>query len=1010
MRSNETIWSVVKRRCTPKRRDAITPLRYFLINLNNPHAILLSGGQPHSSLDEASARHLEEAVAGHYLSTPNFGKADAADWLNLISSAVREFQNEGISISPTWVIPFAGPSPSPFNEISISEATQVHTWRASLQRWIINDAASASRAEFQAGVLLSSLLHGMLIDSVKIKRLLRHLCRNLEPELSLDAAFISFRLPFDGLGDHHLQRWQMDSITEMLYWRAIRLDGADLESAELYEMVKRILTRNGTNALPFPKQFSKLVKITATWWATRSCQTETLSSSRVIQAHAFREVAWNRLSAHPGPLSPQYIRALPNPNNHEEDGTSDDTLNHDQVRLLFPWFGEALSILEQETSTTDALAAISIVQRDANPENASTYLNWLTWLLQGKSSSGVSLGLSTIYQRFTATVTQLLATMNQDDDPAQLGTPALADIYAELTNDPMPGVSLSHLKEGLRDFHAFLVKTLNHPPLEREIEVLGNDASLKPVDGNIITFDDYVAIRALLKKRKTKRHVSDEEVEICQIVLMLAFKAGLRRMEIFGLRLSDFQDAPGLVLTISPHEYRGLKTTSSERVIPLRPFLNFEERCLLKRFVTARRRSEASSDRACDFLFRQFGQEKSESWISKMYTLIRNAIREHTNDDGLYMHHLRHSFASWTYLRLRTPDYPELAQAFSHLPETHRHLLNGRKLRLLLLYNDPSNTRRYGHVVARLLGHSSPIVSFNHYIHCCDLIAGSIASRESKAIEDQVLVAASGLPKSTAYENLAKNIQLLVRRTRQKNRQEQAAVNRQPGRRGAPRKEESAEIEKQWIPFQLQMDVLAILSKPDATSHSASDALQIPLELVDRIVESIKLRGSRFAVSDQDGKVRNPPRPPHTTQEQALFVALEARLKRLFACDRDLYEKGIEIHLSHVVLQKFDVRFRGKDEFQLLKRYLKFLKALDVLESQLMWVLRQKDTMDFPGWCDINRLPLIPTTSKRITPPKPEKAEFFADTIGVQMLAPDNNNGFGKHLVSNMLLASTMLS
>lgn len=373
------------------------------------------------------------------------------------------------------------------------------------------------------------------------------------------------------------------------------------------------------------------------------------------------------------------------------------------------------------------------------------------------------------------------------------------------------------------------------------------------------------------------------------------------------------------------------------------------------------------------------------------------------------MHHLRHSFASWTYLRLRTPDFPEFAQAFSHLPETHQHLLSSRKLRLLLLYHDPNNTRRYGHVVARLLGHSSPIVSFNHYIHCCDLIAGSIASRESKSIEDQVLVAASGLPKSTAYENIAQNIQLLLSRIRQKNRLKQAVSNVQPRRRGPPRKEESAEIEKQWIPFQLQLDVLAILSKPNATRQSACEALQIPLELVDRIAESIKLQGGRFSVYDQDGKVANPPLLPHTKQAREFFVALEARLKRLFACDRELYEKGIGIHLSHVVLQKFDVQFSGKGEFQLLKRYLKFLKSLDIMESQLKWVFRQKDTLNIPGWCDINRLPLIPASAKRIAPPKPEKAKEFSDTIGVQILSHENDNGFGKYFVSSILLASAML-
>lgn len=1009
MRSHTEIWTAVEKRCTPMRQDAIAPLRYFLATLNNPHAILLTGGRPASPLDDLSARSLEDAIGGHYANTPNFRKADAASWLNLISSAIKEFLNDGLAVSQTWVIPFAGPGPSLFNERAVLDATQVHLWRESLQRWIINDASTASRAEFQAGVLLSSLLHGMLVDSVKIKRLLRHLCRNHEPEVALDAAFISFKLPFEGLGEHHLQRWQLDRITEMLYWRAIQIGGADLESAKLYDTVKRILTRHGTQGHALPKQFAKLVKITATWWAARSSQTETVTASRAMHAHAFREVAWGRLTASADPLDPHYTRALPGSNYSEEDEPSSENLAQQEIRLLFPWFGEALSVLEQTQSTAEALESLSAANSIAEPEYAHPYTNWLKWQLQGKSSSGANLSLNIIRSRFSATVTQLLAVMGEVN-PSQLQAPALIDYYTEAAYDLIPGGSISDLKVGLQDFEAFLAKTLRRPPLGREIGMLGNDANRKPVDGNIITFDDYVCIRKLLETRLAKRHVSKEEVEICQIVLMFAFKTGMRRMEIFGLRLSDFQDDPGLVLTVSPYADRGLKTSSSERVIPLRPFLNFEERVQLKRFIAARRDSVASSSEEKDFLFRQFASEKSESWINKIYTLIRNAIRKHTKDEALYMHHLRHSFASWTYLRLRSPAFPELAQSFSHLPQTQKYLERSRKLRLLLLYQDPDNTRRFGYAVARLLGHSSPLVSFNHYIHCCDLIAGSIAARETRSVEDQVLIAASGLPKSTAYENLAQDAQQLVRRVRQKHRQQATKATKATRGRGAPRKEDADIIAKHWIPFQTQLDALAILSKSEVSRETLIQVLEIEPEQLEQIENTMRTRGKRFAVTNKDGMIANPLRMPLDKKERVLFWELEAKLKRLFSCDRDLFGKGIEIHLSHVVLQKFDVKFSGKEEFQLLKRYLKFLRALDITASQLKWVFRQKDSSDLPVWCNLAVLPLIPTTGKRLAPPKQENAKAFADTVGVQMLTQHNDNGFGKHLLTLMLLASTVLA
>lgn len=1007
MRTHNEIWSAVQKRCPKSRREAIPELRSFLLGLNNPHAILLSGVLPTAATNSDSARHLEEAVAEHYRKHPKFSKADAANWLSLIASAVTEYISDGAAVSQTWVVPFAGPAPSIFNEIAVEDATEVLEWRQALHQWIINDAASASRREFQAAVLLSSLLHGMLIDTVKIKRLLRHLCRNIEPEVSMGFAAISFRLPFDGLGDHHLQRWHLDTVTEMLYWRAIKLNGADLETDEIYETVKRILIGNHTNGGRLPKQFPKLVKITATWWATRSSQIEIQTSSRGIQAHAFPDTAWARLCATPSPNKPTYIRSLPNENIGEEKESPADTLDQDELCLLFPWFGTAVSALEDEKDAKVVLAKLDAALPPGQGTTTPTYVEWLKWLLQGKSSAGGPLALSTIRKRFFVTASQLLLVLGESN-PADLCTPALADIYAELTGDPLPDIPVSHLKEGLRDFHAFLVQTLGHPALERESEVLGNDASLKPVDGNVISFDDYLVIQSQLKQQLAQRNVTLEEFEICQIVLMLAFRTGLRRMEIFGLRLSDIQTEVGLTLIINPHEFRGLKTTSSERVIPLRAFLSLEERLLLKRFVGQRRRAEQCAMEPNDLLFWQFGEKNSETWVAKIYKIIRDAIRTVTGDDALYMHHLRHSFGSWTYLRLRIPDFPDLLEHFEHLPATKKALQTGAKLRLLLLHQSTEISRKYGYLVARLLGHSSPVVSLGHYIHCCDLIAGAIASRETQLIEQQVLVAASGLPKSTAYENLANGYQQLLIRIRQRNQQQAASPNAESRQRGAPRKEESDEISQQWISFQLQLDVLAILAKPGASKQTACDALQVAPALVDRIVEAMTVHGRRFSVIDRQGCPANPPLSPRIHEDKEFFFELEKRLKRLYASDPKLFVKGIEIHLSHVVLQKNDVLFQGKDEFQLLKAYLRFMKALGIEAKQLRWVFRQADTMNFPGWCDLERLPIIPATAKRLAPPKSVKAAEFANSIGVLMLAKQRDDGFGTHLITTMLLAATM--
>ena len=66
--------------------------------------------------------------------------------------------------------------------------------------------------------------------------------------------------------------------------------------------------------------------------------------------------------------------------------------------------------------------------------------------------------------------------------------------------------------------------------------------------------------------------------------------------------------------------------------------------------------------------------------------------------------------------------------------------------------------------------------------------------------------------------------------------------------------------------------------------------------------------------------------------------------------------------------------------------------------------------MNYPSWCNLDRLPLIPSSAKKIAPHKPNKAAEFADTIGVQVLAHNKGHGFGKSFVFVMLFAATMLA
>jgi hypothetical protein len=479
-------------------------------------------------------------------------------------------------------------------------------------------------------------------------------------------------------------------------------------------------------------------------------------------------------------------------------------------------------------------------------------------------------------------------------------------------------------------------------------------------------------------------------------------------MEIFGLLLSDIQTHLELTLDIHPHKDRKLKTTNATRIIPIGAFLPMQERLLLRNFVAQRYASIEQSPKQNNFLFHQFGTKKYKTWISRIYNLVRDAIREATGDQNLYLHHLRHSFASWTYLRLQTPDFPELAEQFSHLPKTKKALERGRRLRVHLLHKNPCTSKNYGFAVARLLGHSSPAVTFSHYIHCCDLLIGAKVRREANTLDKQVFIAASGFAKSTAYDNHKTGLQPLLNTVRTRFRKQTPEIDSSnPKRRGAPRKEESDLVVEHWIPFQIQLDILKMHVKPSVTETTIGEALSISPKKIRTTIESVYSHGRHLGIIGKDKLISSSPSAPIRQDDYAFFSKIEVKLRRLFATNPVLFNKGIELHLSRVVAQKNDVLFEGKNEFQQLKAYLKFLKALGIEGSELKWVLRLNGPAKFPPWCDTQRLPMLPTTVKVISPPDQAKADKYANSIGVLTLSATKETGIGKLFNTALTLAAT---
>jgi len=1009
MNGIDQVWENVRRRAPPSRRVLIASLRAYLATCDTPHALLLSGRDVQGPPDETSARALELGVIKQYGRLVK-SRQDLADWMRLLYDAENELIRGGATLSTTRLAAFPPPQVSPFNPDAMRASLRVALWRHALGKWIRSDPSRKARDEWRAAIAISAILHGGLLDTTKVKGLHAMLDGSLALKEAAGYAFVEFDMPFQGMGNHHLQRWFVDPVTEMLVLR-LPANDAPQPPGSLAAGIRHLLLTNGVEKDKCPVRLGDLISSASTWWSCRAAQIDLHGIRRTFCTHSIHPRTAQRLFGYQA----ERHRLLSN----DVNGTSyDETTIEEDTHVLHPWLAESVSRLYDVSSDAARENIDALYSQQPDDALAKVYVGWLRFMLSGNSASKNALALSTIRRRYVVTAELLLARLG-GEDPRSMGTRELEDTYAELVLEESPDRPVGRLVQGLSDFHAYLVHAYRKKGIAKPSQVFGDDTSHMPVDANLVSFDDYLATRSWLDTRLSEG-ADPDDITICQLVMAMAFRLGMRRMEILGLQLTDVQVRKGMACLVRPNEERRLKTTNSQRTIPIGAFFDWRERRQLKAWVT-RRQAEAArlalpaESQQSQYLFSVVkgpGSEKRAS-VDGVVDLICEALRAVTGDPRIFLHHLRHAFGTWTYLRLRVPDYPTVVDFFPHLPETAKEIRQSRRLRLQLLGKRGPSSRTYAYAVARLLGHSSPQVSMGHYIHSSDLLLAAITHREMANVPRAELVAASGLPAATAYKHLTGSVHHLALASRRRRHSENAPTTPQTGpnntlktKRGRPAKRPPHE-RPDWLPLAKIWSVLHLAGNGGLPSGEIAGQLGLGVDRVGSILARAHLLGPLIGLPvGAEGQVPPCPSKLRCAREKALGHELEARLASVAVKDPQLYIDGLEVHLRHFNRQKFDVVFRGEKEAAVLRRYLEFLVALGLDCSRLQWVVRtpKSDALTPPPWVAGVGVPWLPARVRRIAPPAVEKASSYAKWAGLQVVDEDGQ-GLGKTLAVIFFLA-----
>lgn len=999
MKSINQVWQDVVQRA-PQARTALVPrLRKFLLQLDNPHARLLTGRLNEKPTDKSSALELQAWIVDEYR-LKRLGKSDVAEWLRLIFDLISEYNRDSAVLFPTQLVDFVPPHESPFSPDSMASRLRVNLWRDALHNWVTSDNQKPDADAWVAAIVLSAALNGMLLDAAKLNLLVTKISQKERPDVTLGISSWIFDLPFQGLGNHNMQRWFLDPVSEMLIWRFLKA-GIDIGEGSLRKKVAKFLVSQGVYEAHIPNGLTDMVAALRTWWSERSAPIDLHCATRSITTHAIHERTWSRL--HGDSYQPRGNRLS---RGSWDNDAQPEAFFFEDLLLLNPWLASAIEAINSDELTRVRAEVEAIHAEHSHGTQASVFVSWLLAMLQGFSAAKESLALSTIRRRFGAAAPRLLALLGEQN-PVDMTTEQLEDYYSELTMDNEPLAPVRDIANGLRDFHAYLHKSYGKPLMRKEAEVLGDENALKPVDANLIAFDDYLKALDYLERQRGDKY----ERQICKLVLMLAFKVGMRRMEIFGLEVRDLQLHGKPVCVVRPNEKRRLKTQSSQRLLPLFALLSRPERQLLTDWVTQRmiELGPVRNTSTCDaYVFPQVGNTKHATWVERITDKVCSALREVTGDQQLFIHHLRHSFGTWTYLRLRAPDFPEITRHFPSLHSTVKTIREGKRLRILLLGRNPDVSRSYAFVVSRLLGHSSPEVSLGHYVHSADLLIGELARRECKQLPMAVLRSASGLRKSAAYEHIGGSIDQLILACRQSNRMENSGESgpTEPKKRGRkPRR--PAHQRPEWIALSTIQRVLERAIECSASQSPFDCGHGFPKDRIPCLLAEAKQMAPLIGLPiDGHGNLTEGPSAIRGTAAQNFSKRLETLLADMSLRAPDLYNQGMSIYLKHFDIEKRDAVFRGAKDLKELKMLLRFLGSLGVATDEFSWMMRVLDTSAsvLPNWAGHLDAKWQPSQIRAIRPKAANGALSYSQWVGIFPIDSDGQS-LGLAMARTLFLA-----
>src|SRR5690554_1239218 len=770
-------------------------------------------------------------------------------------------------------------------------------------------------------LILSAIFCGGLINSQLLIAFVKSI---LETErYHLGKRYLDLRPTWQGHEEVEYRRWFFDPLTELIavkHQKKMRAtDVSEISGTWIIKRVNKTLARH-LSKQELPRGITDLLDAIGVRYSVRLPPFLVFYAQRKSLSHSLQVSAWERLSK-AGTLTQEHGKVnLSQWQKTIKIDDSDETLSFFYDKKL----AEIRDCLKTDRADI-ARRNLTLLMGDKEPTDYYYLLSdWLKTLL-GKSDKGASLKVSTL-RGYLSSIGRRLAEVFNEQSLSLMQAEELEDVYTVVLDSLESRGLRRKVAKVILQFHLFIADKYQVPEIQYH-QTLGVSNSPIPVDANLIWVDEYYQILTFIEKSNLIE-IHPDLSEIAQLLFTLGYRCGLRRMEALKLRIIDFQNGQKPHLIIRPHHERRLKTKNSQRLIPLYALLTEDELNCLERWKDKRVKQELHSSKS-EYLFAIPSKNFDSVPQELVFPILHTAMRTVTGDENLRYHHLRHSFGSLTLLKLMASDYKAPLHFFEKMPKQKIEIEKSAEFRNLLLpVLGPS--RKYLYAVGRLLGHSGPDISLEHYLHVLDLLLYQ-QMQFACSPSNELLMAASPLPASTSYRHLAYGADELIERVNKRYElvpdmnvskgASKSLVTKDNANEDNLEQGDGLELNETWQMLYMYFE-----------HNSSLKYLAERYKLNEKTVLTRIKQSKWLNVKNSLGQKISYPSKPIKTADVKVFKSLACAFSELRGEDEQTYQHGLIVYRDNYWVSEQQTVFKIKET---AKEYLDFLRSLGLSQADV---------------------------------------------------------------------------